>query len=51
MNPYPYNQYAPPQQPPQGYGYAPQPGGTPEDEQHLNALSICHFIYAGFVGL
>jgi hypothetical protein len=52
MNPYPYNQYAPPQPPPPaGYGYGPQPGGTQEDEQNLNVLSICHFIYAGLFGL
>jgi hypothetical protein len=51
MNPYPYNQYAPPQPPPPGYGYAPPPGGTPEDIQNLNALSVCHFIYAGLFGL
>jgi hypothetical protein len=52
MNPYPYNQYAPPQPPPpQGYGYGPQPGGTQEDVQNLNALAICHFIYAGLFGM
>jgi hypothetical protein len=51
MNPYPYNQYAPPQPPPPGYGYGPPPGGTSEDEQHLNALSVCHFIYAGLVAV
>jgi hypothetical protein len=51
MNPYPYNQYAPPQPPPPGYGYSPQPGTAHEDEQNLNVLSICHFIYAGLFGL
>jgi hypothetical protein len=49
MNPYsPPNQpYAQP--PPQGW---PQPiGPTPEDESHLNTLAICHYIYAGLLGL
>ena len=44
----------PPQQqppPPQGYGYPGQPGSGQEDEQNLNVLSICHFIYAGLVGM
>jgi hypothetical protein len=55
MNPYPYtNPYAqpqPPPAPPPGYGYPPQPGGRQQDEQNLDALAICHFIYAGLVGL
>jgi hypothetical protein len=55
MNPYPHNQYAPPQQPPPqgygGYGYAQPPVGTQEDVQNLNVLAICHFIYAGLFGL
>lgn len=60
QNPYPYpppNQpygvppqgYPPPGYPPQG-GYAPQ-GPTAEDENNLNTLSICHFIYGGFMAL
>jgi hypothetical protein len=57
MNPYPPygNPYAQPQQPPPGpppgYGYPGQPGGGHQDEQNLEALAICHFIYAGLVGL
>jgi hypothetical protein len=51
MNPYPSNQYAPPQPPPPGYGHGVQPGVTPEDVQNLHVLSICHFVYAGVFGL
>jgi hypothetical protein len=55
MNQYPYNNpYAQPQQqppPPPGYGYPGQPGDAQHDEQNLEALAVCHFIYAGLVGL
>jgi len=50
--------YPPPQQqqaPYPQYGYPPpyyaQQQQRNEDESHLNILSICHFIYAGIVGL
>jgi hypothetical protein len=48
MNPYPPPNapYAHP--PPQGY-HASMP--TAEDESQLNVLAICHFVYAGLLGL
>jgi hypothetical protein len=49
------NQYPPPnapyaQPPPQGYPQPPPPP-TAEDENQLNILSICHYIYAGLLGV
>jgi hypothetical protein len=47
MNPYP-----PPNAP---YGQHPPPGYYPpmqtEDESQLNILAICHYVYAGLLGL
>lgn len=49
------NQYPPPnmpyaQPPPQGYPQQPPPP-TAEDDSQLNTLAICHYIYAGMLGL
>jgi hypothetical protein len=41
--------YGPPQQPQQQPYYPAMP--TAEDDANLNALAICHFIYAGLLGL
>ncbi len=51
MNP---QAYPPPNQPygvppPQGFHGPPMPPA--EDESHLNTLAICHYIYAGMLGL
>jgi hypothetical protein len=50
MNQPPYNPYAQPP-PPQGYAFAPRLEPLPEDAQNLNVLAICHYVYAGLVGL
>ena len=45
------NPYGPPAAP--QYQQHPQawPAQANEDEQHLNVLAICHFVYAGLLGL
>ncbi|MGD0523636.1 MAG: hypothetical protein ABSE49_00760 [Polyangiaceae bacterium] len=50
MNPYPPPNAPYAQPPPQGYPQAPPPP-TAEDESQLNTLSICHYIYAGLLGV
>ena len=43
------NPYSPPYAPPEHPYRSAMP--TAEDESHLNTLALCHFIYAGLVGL
>jgi len=50
MNPYPPPNMPYGQPPPQGYPQQPPPP-TAEDESQLNTLAICHYIYAGMLGL
>ena len=51
------NPYGPPGPPPPGWPATAPPGwpathaASAEDEQHLDILGICHFIYAAFIGL
>ncbi len=55
MNPYGPPGYGPPGPAPTGWPVPPvgphaYPGAS-EDEQHLDILGICHFVYGGLVGL
>ncbi|MGH7294773.1 MAG: hypothetical protein ACRELB_07570 [Polyangiaceae bacterium] len=47
---YPPAGYPPPGYPPPA-GYAQPAGPTAEDENNLNTLAICHYIYGGFMAL
>ena len=44
------NPYGPPGAPPYPHPQA-WPAQTSEDEQHLGVLAICHFVYAGLLGM